>query len=59
MFAVPLCSSQIESNFGNYQQFLSQALMYLDSPHKALKGAAMRFIGRYRLGYFKPPPHVP
>nr|XP_042120768.1 maestro heat-like repeat family member 5 isoform X8 [Peromyscus maniculatus bairdii] len=42
----------IESNFGNYQQFLSQALMYLDSPHKALKGAAMRFIGALLQDYF-------
>ncbi|XP_036063470.1 maestro heat-like repeat family member 5 [Onychomys torridus] len=42
----------IESNYGNYQQFLSQALMYLDSPHKTLKGAAMRFIGALLQDYF-------
>ncbi|CAH7108886.1 Mroh4 [Phodopus roborovskii] len=42
----------IESNFGNYQQFLSQALMYLDSPHKTLKLAAMRFIGGLLQDYF-------
>ncbi|XP_057648199.1 maestro heat-like repeat family member 5 [Chionomys nivalis] len=42
----------IESNFGSYQQFLSQALMYLDSPHKNLKLAAMRFIGGLLQDYF-------
>ncbi|XP_040592412.1 maestro heat-like repeat family member 5 isoform X3 [Mesocricetus auratus] len=42
----------IESNFGNYQQFLSQALLYLDSPHKTLKLAAMRFIGGLLQDYF-------
>ncbi|CAO2602058.1 Maestro heat-like repeat family member 5 [Lemmus lemmus] len=42
----------IESNFGNYQQFLSQALMYLDNPHKNLRLAAMRFIGGLLQDYF-------
>uniref|UniRef100_A0A452SV13 Maestro heat like repeat family member 8 n=1 Tax=Ursus americanus TaxID=9643 RepID=A0A452SV13_URSAM len=39
----------VESNFGNYHQFLMQALMYLASPHKNLKHTAMKFIGRCRL----------
>ncbi|MEJ1271646.1 maestro heat-like repeat family member 4 [Cricetulus griseus] len=42
----------IESNLGNYQQLLSQALMYLDSPHKTLKLAAMKFIGGLLQDYF-------
>ncbi|KAK7797135.1 hypothetical protein U0070_024094 [Myodes glareolus] len=42
----------IESNFGSYQQFLRQALMYLDSPHKNLKLAAMKFIGALLQDYF-------
>ncbi|XP_041911652.1 maestro heat-like repeat family member 5 [Arvicola amphibius] len=42
----------IESNFGSYQQFLSQALIYLDSPQKNLKLAAMRFIGGLLQDYF-------
>ncbi|KAM7317160.1 hypothetical protein ACRRTK_023462 [Alexandromys fortis] len=42
----------IESNFGSHQQFLSQALLYLDSPHKNLKLAAMRFIGGLLQDYF-------
>lgn len=38
---------QLESNVGNYQQFLSQALMCLDSSHTTVKLAAMKFIGKY------------
>ncbi|XP_051016484.1 maestro heat-like repeat family member 5 [Acomys russatus] len=42
----------IESNIGSYQQFLSQALVYLDSPHKTLRLAAMKFIGGLLQDYF-------
>nr|XP_027804136.1 maestro heat-like repeat family member 5 [Marmota flaviventris] len=42
----------IESNFGNYHQFLMQALTYLHSPHRNLKLAAMRFIGGMLQDYF-------
>ncbi|XP_069931992.1 maestro heat-like repeat family member 5 isoform X4 [Oryctolagus cuniculus] len=34
----------VESNFGKYPQFLLQALVYLKSPHRPLKLAAMKFI---------------
>ncbi|GAB1299442.1 Maestro heat-like repeat family member 4 [Apodemus speciosus] len=42
---MPCPSSELESNVGNYQQFLSQALMYLDCSHMTVKLAAMKFIG--------------
>ncbi|XP_052016456.1 maestro heat-like repeat family member 5 [Apodemus sylvaticus] len=42
----------LESNVGNYQQFLSQALMYLDSSHMTVKLAAMKFIGALLQDYF-------
>ncbi|MBZ3881255.1 Maestro heat-like repeat family member 5 [Sciurus carolinensis] len=42
----------VESNFGNYHQFLMQALTYLNSPHKNLKLAAMKFIGGMLQDYF-------
>ncbi|XP_021515354.1 maestro heat-like repeat family member 5 [Meriones unguiculatus] len=42
----------MESNFGSYQKFLSQALTYLNSPHRALKLAAMKFIGGLLQDYF-------
>nr|XP_034373093.1 maestro heat-like repeat family member 5 isoform X2 [Arvicanthis niloticus] len=42
----------LESNVGHYQQFLSQALMYLDSSHMAVKLAAMKFIGALLQDYF-------
>ncbi|XP_075406641.1 maestro heat-like repeat family member 5 [Tenrec ecaudatus] len=35
----------MESNFGNFNQFLTQAFQYLGSPHQNLKRAAMKFIG--------------
>uniref|UniRef100_A0A8C8WAR8 Maestro heat-like repeat family member 5 n=1 Tax=Panthera leo TaxID=9689 RepID=A0A8C8WAR8_PANLE len=35
----------VESNLGNYHQFLMQALTYLSSPDRNLKQAAMKFIG--------------
>ncbi|XP_053752050.1 maestro heat-like repeat family member 5 isoform X2 [Panthera pardus] len=34
----------VESNLGNYHQFLMQALTYLSSPDRNLKQAAMKFI---------------
>lgn len=46
MVTGPLFSPQLESNVGNYQQFLIQALTYLNSPHMTVKLAAMKFIGR-------------
>ncbi|XP_021039716.1 maestro heat-like repeat family member 5 isoform X1 [Mus caroli] len=42
----------LESNVGNYQQFLSQALKYLDSSHMTVKLAAMKFIGALLQDYF-------
>uniref|UniRef100_G1L3U8 Maestro heat-like repeat family member 5 n=1 Tax=Ailuropoda melanoleuca TaxID=9646 RepID=G1L3U8_AILME len=42
----------VESNFGNYHQFLMQALIYLASPHKNLKHTAMKFIGGILKEYF-------
>nr|BAB24382.1 unnamed protein product [Mus musculus] len=42
----------LESNVGNYQQFLSQALTYLDSSHMTVKLAAMKFIGALLQDYF-------
>ncbi|XP_063120725.1 maestro heat-like repeat family member 5 isoform X8 [Rattus norvegicus] len=42
----------LESNVGNYQQFLSQALMCLDSSHTTVKLAAMKFIGALLQDYF-------
>ncbi|XP_028629132.1 maestro heat-like repeat family member 5 [Grammomys surdaster] len=42
----------LESNIGKYQQFLSQALMYLGSSHMTVKLAAMRFIGALLQDYF-------
>lgn len=47
MVTDPLFSPQLESNVGNYQQFLRQALMYLGSSLMTVKLAAMKFIGRY------------
>ncbi|KAM5137394.1 LOW QUALITY PROTEIN: maestro heat-like repeat family member 5 [Callospermophilus lateralis] len=48
----------IESNFGNYHQFM-QALTYLHSPHRNLKLAAMRFIGGMLQDYFADPLLLP
>ncbi|XP_069931993.1 maestro heat-like repeat family member 5 isoform X5 [Oryctolagus cuniculus] len=42
----------VESNFGKYPQFLLQALVYLKSPHRPLKLAAMKFIGALLQDYF-------
>ncbi|XP_014643504.1 PREDICTED: maestro heat-like repeat family member 5 [Ceratotherium simum simum] len=42
----------VESNFGNYHQFLMQALIYLGSPHQSLKLTAMKFIGGLLQDYF-------
>ncbi|KAF5919499.1 hypothetical protein HPG69_011514 [Diceros bicornis minor] len=42
----------VESNFGNYHQFLMQALIYLGSPHQSLKLTAMKFIGGLLEDYF-------
>ncbi|XP_063120729.1 maestro heat-like repeat family member 5 isoform X11 [Rattus norvegicus] len=44
--------AMLESNVGNYQQFLSQALMCLDSSHTTVKLAAMKFIGALLQDYF-------
>ncbi|XP_006152163.1 maestro heat-like repeat family member 5 isoform X2 [Tupaia chinensis] len=42
----------VESNFSSCQQFLMQALTYLDSPLQGLKLAAMKFIGGMLQDYF-------
>ncbi|XP_042780029.1 maestro heat-like repeat family member 5 isoform X3 [Panthera leo] len=42
----------VESNLGNYHQFLMQALTYLSSPDRNLKQAAMKFIGGMLQDYF-------
>ncbi|XP_031201885.1 maestro heat-like repeat family member 5 isoform X2 [Mastomys coucha] len=42
----------LESNVGNYQQLLSQALTYLNSSHMTMKLAAMKFIGALLQDYF-------
>ncbi|XP_077022760.1 maestro heat-like repeat family member 5 isoform X2 [Tamandua tetradactyla] len=42
----------VESNFGSYQQFLLQAFLYLQSPHRNLKLVAMKFIGGLLQDYF-------
>lgn len=51
---------QVESNFASYHKFLMQALIYLSSPYRHLKLAAMKFIGRlWPRGLARPPPHCP
>ncbi|KAB1257951.1 Maestro heat-like repeat family member 5 [Camelus dromedarius] len=42
----------VESNFGNYHQFLMRALVYLVSPDRHLKLVAMKFIGGLLQDYF-------
>ncbi|XP_058555251.1 maestro heat-like repeat family member 5 [Neofelis nebulosa] len=42
----------VESNLGNYHQFLMQALTYLSSPDRNLKQAAVKFIGGMLQDYF-------
>ncbi|XP_053064209.1 maestro heat-like repeat family member 5 isoform X7 [Acinonyx jubatus] len=42
----------VESNLGNYHQFLMQALTYLSSPDRNLKQAAMKFIRGMLQDYF-------
>ncbi|XP_072805943.1 maestro heat-like repeat family member 5 isoform X3 [Vicugna pacos] len=44
--------TQVESNFGNYHQFLMRALVYLVSPDRHLKLVAMKFIGGLLQDYF-------
>ncbi|XP_036293295.1 maestro heat-like repeat family member 5 [Pipistrellus kuhlii] len=42
----------VESNFGSCHLFLLQAAPYLRSPHRNLKGTAMKFIGGILQDYF-------